>query len=322
MHHGIALIAHQTNFVNTIKGLAKDRAAYGNYLRLGLTALTETRLAELTAGLGETQAQLAAMDVKNIFTAKVAEARIKAITASQTKATIKLKSLAQAHMAQGFLQAGQLPPAAGGASRGGGGVAPAASGGTAGAAQPQLTRENFTGPIAVGSQKILAAVEDPLFHEMSPKDQLEAKGALSAGLTNIDRMKDLVELVENVSAPPSSAFWRTFRVSGDKRMFLAADDPAVAGMIAEYDRLHLAIQESQRAAENTRNAINTLPEMLRQAQRYGGEVTFMEALRDQISKNPELRKARLRPTIRILEQQANIISSRTGLRPVEMQPNE
>lgn len=125
MLHNRALIQHQSNFTHTLKSLAKDRGEYGNYVRVATTALAAANVNVARAALGESLHQMAAMQVYNQLDAKLIEAKINAITASQTKATIKLKSLSQVSAAMSAFDAvqgggTQKPIAArGGAGRGG-----------------------------------------------------------------------------------------------------------------------------------------------------------------------------------------------------------
>ena len=93
--HNRALIAHQANFVHTIRALAGDQAQYANFLRIGYTAMAKNRIATITAGYGQTQAKLASQDVDNKLGAKLVEAEIRALTAAQQKVTFKFKTMAR-----------------------------------------------------------------------------------------------------------------------------------------------------------------------------------------------------------------------------------
>ena len=95
MQHGRALIAHQTNFVNTIRGLSNDRAQYGNYVQLGLTAIAQAEFGKVQATLAQTDALLAARDVYIRLGAAIVDSQIRAITNSQARVTLKFKGMAQ-----------------------------------------------------------------------------------------------------------------------------------------------------------------------------------------------------------------------------------
>lgn len=107
MHHGRAMISHQTNFVNMIRGLSNDRAQYGNYVRLGLTAVAQAEFGKVQATLAETDSLLAAKNVYVRFGAAVIDAIIKANTNSQARVTTKFKSMAQ--LSQQLRIAGAIP---------------------------------------------------------------------------------------------------------------------------------------------------------------------------------------------------------------------
>jgi len=115
-HHGRALIAHQMNFVNTIRGLAKDRAQYGNYVKLGLDAIAQAEVGKVRSALVETGAQLASQDVWARLGAKLVGDEITAITNSQARITFKFKNMAQARQGARVLGLGQQMKQAAGAA--------------------------------------------------------------------------------------------------------------------------------------------------------------------------------------------------------------
>ena len=129
--HNRALIAHQANFVHTIRGLSKDQMQYENYLRIGLTAMAMNRFNVIRSNLGEAQARLVAQDVSDRLGAAFTEAQIKAITALQQKVTFKFKTIAEYNQARAAFagatqqstspQQGGAPLAARGRRAGGGG---------------------------------------------------------------------------------------------------------------------------------------------------------------------------------------------------------
>lgn len=106
-HHGRALIAHQMNFVNTIRGLAKDRAQYGNYVKLALDAVAQAEVGKVRASLTETGAALAAQDVWARLGAKLVNDDITAITNMQARVTFKYKNLVQLRKGAAILGVGQ-----------------------------------------------------------------------------------------------------------------------------------------------------------------------------------------------------------------------
>lgn len=93
--HNRALIAHQTQYAHTIRGLAKDQAAYANYLQIAYTAMAQQRVAAARTSYAEGAARIAAQNVYDQLQAQLVESQIKAITASRAKATFKVKSMAQ-----------------------------------------------------------------------------------------------------------------------------------------------------------------------------------------------------------------------------------
>lgn len=105
--HGRALIAHQTNFVNTIRGLSKDRAQYGNYLKIGLGALAQAEIGIVNTALQQAEAKFAGQDVYARLGAYVTEAQIKAITNSAARITMNFKSMAQYRQAMNALNVGR-----------------------------------------------------------------------------------------------------------------------------------------------------------------------------------------------------------------------
>jgi hypothetical protein len=130
-HHGRALIAHQMNFVNTIRGLAKDRAQYGNYVKLALDAVAQAEVGKVRASLTETGAALAAQDVWARLGAKLVNDDITAITNMQARVTFNYKNLVQLRKGAAILGVGQQMQQAQKATgaRRGTGKAPAERGG-------------------------------------------------------------------------------------------------------------------------------------------------------------------------------------------------
>jgi hypothetical protein len=109
MEHGRALIAHQMNFVNTIRGLVNDKMAYGNYLRMALNAIAMNKFGMIRAAYGESVAQAAALNVYNKFNAAVIDAQIKQITNSAAKVTWHVKSMGQFAKAMALAQGAAIP---------------------------------------------------------------------------------------------------------------------------------------------------------------------------------------------------------------------
>jgi hypothetical protein len=107
MHHGRAMISHQTNFVNMIRGLSNDRAQYGNYVELGLTTVAQAEFGKVRATLAETDSLLAAKDVYVRLNAAIIDAQIRAITNSQARVTLKFKGMSQ--RMQALRIAGAIP---------------------------------------------------------------------------------------------------------------------------------------------------------------------------------------------------------------------
>jgi hypothetical protein len=118
------MISHRLNFVNSIRGLAGDRANLSNLTRLGLTAISQTFIAQVQAGLGATQAGLAGFAVYNQLGAKLAESVIASQQAIGAKYKIQAQSMSQASAMLGMLtqQRGEAPqlPRGGPPSAGGG----------------------------------------------------------------------------------------------------------------------------------------------------------------------------------------------------------
>ena len=116
-NHDRSLIGHRVNLANMVRGLADDRAQYGNYLRASMLAMARARAGIEVNRLGSAQAKLAAKDVFLRLGAALTESRIKAITNSAARVTWKVKSLAQARQVMAMQQQAAKPVAAQGRGR-------------------------------------------------------------------------------------------------------------------------------------------------------------------------------------------------------------
>jgi hypothetical protein len=151
--HDRAMISHRLNFVSSIRGLAGDRANLSNLTRLGLTAISQTFIAQAQAGLGATQAGLAGFAVYNQLGAKLAESVIASQQAIGAKYKIQAQSMSQASAMLGMLtqQRGEAPqlPRGGPPSAGGGpgpsGRSPAQGDAAASAISQVASREDLAG---------------------------------------------------------------------------------------------------------------------------------------------------------------------------------
>ena len=179
-HHGRALIAHQTNFVHTIRGLAKDRAQYGNYVKLGLDAIAQAEVGKVRASLTETGAQLASQDVWARFYAKLTGDEITTITNSQARVTFKYKNLVEYRKALTALGIGkqmkQMQKASGAGKKSG--KAPAA--GDGGSQRSQGGNQLVDNAIALGGsggdivdRYIKSMREQDIQPQKSDRDALE-----------------------------------------------------------------------------------------------------------------------------------------------------
>jgi hypothetical protein len=178
-HHGRALIAHQTNFVNTIRGLSKDRAQYGNYVKLALDAIAMAEVGKVRASLTETGAKLASQDVWARLHAKLTGDDITTITNSQARVTFKYKNLVQLRKAAAILGVSQQMQKSTGAGKKTG-KAPAAGGG--GSRQGQGGSQLVDSAIAQGGsggeivdRYIKSMREQGIQPQKSDRDALESR---------------------------------------------------------------------------------------------------------------------------------------------------
>lgn len=149
-HHDRAMISHQLNFANAIRGLAQDQGSYANLVRIGLTAMAQTRIAEVSAGYSEVQNQIASKSLYDMLAADGIQAKMKQIASTRYKLNIGFRGWQQANQATIAAKnavavgRGEAPAAGGGRRAGGRGVPPSAAGGPARAGGgPRQPKGNF-----------------------------------------------------------------------------------------------------------------------------------------------------------------------------------
>jgi hypothetical protein len=367
--HNRALIAHQANFVHTIRGLAKDQMQYANFLRIGYTAMAKNRIATISAGYSQTQAKLAFLSVDDKLGAKLVEAEIRALTAARQKVTFKFKSMAQYNQ-QLKLLGGASPAGAGGRgtgpalasgrSRGGTGKQLTKGGqpqgveqptSTGGAEQPTSTEVPFStknieklktefkrfsethsdkevfqkqqqivkklrasGDIATGDTLAIlgrtsllshrktatvgvsvagvpkGAIPGPVFNALKGEAPAKAISEVSAAATMYEYTQDVHDLLRTVNFASRATMLKSLRTYEDDWMALPARDPNKKASLNEITIKILAIQEFNRKAQGTRNALDKAHEIVRAHQTSGSDISFPELMTDLIMRDPELRQ--------------------------------
>jgi len=391
--HNRSLIAHQANFVNTIRGLAKDRMMYGNYLRIGLTAIAQAKIGMARADLNSALSQLASHDVYNKLNAALVQAQINAITASQQKLTVKWNGMRQYAQGMKMLNAGQMQAAqagTGGASQGPGSLSPAASGmnrrkptgETAETAQPdspdaanmtgnpeaiakgyadqikrdaeaqKLTRQQIdqlrnekvaelqsgndtakavaaqlksmgeyslvptsqtaTVPITINGKRYAARPND-VFKGLKGKAVSDAVAQVQSAGQMAEYAKEMYQLLGITNFNSPHAALQHLKVMGDERLMVPASSPEAQRIFNRLATLAIRIQQLGRDSDNTRNAINTLPEMAREALRQGQHVSAFQHIWDWLQKNPELRQARFEGVMDLFQNDFEAAQNATGL---------
>ena len=179
--HDRAMISHQINYLNTIRGLSTDQAQLGHVYRIGLTALAQARVGEIRAGYGETAMQLAAQQVHDRLFLSIAEAKIKYLQNTKYKVHIGYQgmrqlnhALAAMNAATGMVQRpGPQAPRQGAPAALGAGAPSAPRVGAPPSAQPRPGPQG-----SLGARVMQQAQSNPRFAQMSPKDQAALVGQM------------------------------------------------------------------------------------------------------------------------------------------------
>jgi hypothetical protein len=384
--HNRALIAHQANFVHTIRALASDQGQYANFLRIGYTAMAKNRIATISAGYSQTQAKLAFLSVDDKLGAKLVEAEIRALTAARQKVTFKFKTMAQ-YSQQLKLLGGASPAGAGGRgagpalasgrSRGGTGKQLTKGGQPQGAEQPTSTEapakitniedlktefkrfsENHSDKEVAQLQKRMVeklmasgdvemantlrrlgrtslisnrkaatvgvsvagfqagAIPGPRFHALKGESPAKAISEVSAAATMYEYVQDVSELLEHVNFESRAKLLKSFRTYGDNRLALPARDPKARAMLNEITLKILEVQEFNRKAEGTRNALDKIHELVRAAQRTSSDTSVAELMTDIWMNSPELRQMSFSSVIPVMEDKKRAAQEKWDLRLV------
>jgi hypothetical protein len=386
--HNRALIAHQSNFVHTIRALANDRAQYANFLRIGYTAMARNRVATITAGYGQTMAKLAFQNVDNKLGAMLVQAEMKALTAAQQKVTFKFKSLAQLSKQLQFVNASRTPGTGGstgpslasGRVRGGGGKQLTGGGQPTTAAEPTGTETQGTSATAnnieemktlfkryseshtdievdalqkrmvaqlkesgdlemantlqrLGRTSLLdarktntvrlsiagqpaGAIPGPAFDALKGEAPAKAKTEIQSAGTASAYARDLHSLLSVGSFSTRKMFTQHLRNYKDERLFLPARDPKAAKLLSEITIKTLELQEFNRLAEGTRNALDKVHEMVRAAHRTGSNVDLATLFTNMWIENPKLRQSAFEPVIEIMNDKLVAAENKWDLRLV------
>lgn len=377
-HHGRALIAHQMNFVNTIRGLAKDRAQYGNYVKLALDAIAMTEIGKVRASLTETGAQLAAQDVWARLHAKLTGDEITAITNSQARVTFNYKNLVQLRKGAAILGVSQQmqkaagtgkkigkAPAAGGPQQDQGvsqlvdsAIALGGSGGDIVDRYIKLLREQDIQPQksdrdALESRLEILAKQNPeqkamytaalnearsrpntdyknlptaavsfgdrtIYPKIRDQKRWDREGASQRVSTAMQMVADYVELDElakGTNVPPNAGWLKDLGITDSKVSLSTFFGETQARKQSQMRALTTAIQKRYHAQlePGTRNAMNLRWEQELAAVGSGVGTSFMSWLGDMITRDPDIRRARLSEPARKAKENARRAITDNGL---------
>jgi hypothetical protein len=102
--------------------------------------------------------------------------------------------------------------------------------------------------------------------------------------------QDVHDLLRTVNFASRATMLKSLRTYEDDWMALPARDPNKKASLNEITIKILAIQEFNRKAQGTRNALDKAHEIVRAHQTSGSDISFPELMTDLIMRDPELRQ--------------------------------
>jgi hypothetical protein len=143
------------------------------------------------------------------------------------------------------------------------------------------------------------AIPGPRFRALKGESPAKAISEVSAAATMYEYTRDVHELLRTVNFASRATMLKSLRTYEDDWMALPSRDPNRRESLNEITIKILAVQEFNRKAQGTRNALDKAHEIVRAHQTSGSDISFPELITDLMMRDPELRQHGFAPVIEI-----------------------